>query len=103
VPLPTGQDVLTEVLRDGARRMLAQAIEAEAAAWIEAHAHRKDEAGHKRWRRRPGHRSFRCSLSRRRARPTGCFLEIPTTSSHFRSAFRSIGARIRLCKRLGSF
>ena len=32
VPPPTGQDVLTEVLRDGARRMLAQAIEAEAAA-----------------------------------------------------------------------
>jgi hypothetical protein len=25
VPTPTGQDVLTEVLRDGARRMLAQA------------------------------------------------------------------------------
>jgi transposase-like protein len=47
VPLPTGQDVLTEVLRDGARRMLAQAIEAEAAAWIDAHAHLKDEAGRK--------------------------------------------------------
>jgi hypothetical protein len=31
VPLPTGQDDLIEVLRDGARRMLAQAIEAEAA------------------------------------------------------------------------
>src|SRR5262249_45925155 len=46
VPLPTGQDVLTEVLRDEARRMLAQAIEAEAAR-IEAHAHLKDEAGHK--------------------------------------------------------
>src|SRR5689334_10716313 len=45
VPLPTGQDVLTEVLRDGPRRMLAQAIEAEA-AWIEAHAHLKDETGH---------------------------------------------------------
>ena len=27
--------------------MLAQAVEAEAAAWIEAHAHLKDEAGHK--------------------------------------------------------
>jgi hypothetical protein len=26
--------------------MLAQAIEAEAAAWIEAYAHLKDEAGH---------------------------------------------------------
>ena len=47
MPLPTGQDVLTEVLRDGARRMLAQAIEAEVAAWIDAHAHLKDEAGHK--------------------------------------------------------
>jgi putative transposase len=45
VPPPTGQDVLTEVLRDGARRMLAQAVEAEAAAWIRAHAHLKDEAG----------------------------------------------------------
>ncbi len=47
VRLPTGQDVLTEVLRDGARRMLAQAIEAEVAAWIEAHAHLKDEEGEK--------------------------------------------------------
>src|SRR3954447_8031099 len=47
VPLPTGQDVLTEVLRDGARRMLAQAVEAEAAAWIQAHADLKDEAGRK--------------------------------------------------------
>jgi transposase-like protein len=45
VPLPTGQDVLTEVLRDGARRMLAQAVEAEVAAWIDAHAHLKDDAG----------------------------------------------------------
>ncbi len=46
VPLPTGQDVLTEVLSDGARRMLAQAVEAEAAAWIADHAPLKDEAGH---------------------------------------------------------
>src|SRR4051812_24860125 len=45
VPLPTGQDVLTEVLRDGARRMLAQAIEAEVATWIDAHAHLTDKAG----------------------------------------------------------
>ncbi len=47
VPLPTGQDVLTEVLRDGARRMRAQAVEAEVAAWIADRAHLKDEAGHK--------------------------------------------------------
>src|SRR3954470_2986039 len=45
VPLLQGQDVLTEILRDGARRMLAEAIEAEVAAWIDAHAHLKDAAG----------------------------------------------------------
>ena len=45
VPLPTGPDVITEILRDGARRMLAEAIEAEVAAWIDAHAHLKDSAG----------------------------------------------------------
>ena len=43
VPLPTGQDVLTDLLRDGARRMLAQAVEAEVAAWIDDHAHLKDD------------------------------------------------------------
>ena len=45
VPTPTGQDVLTEILRDGARRMLAQAVEAEVAAWIDDHAHLKDDQG----------------------------------------------------------
>jgi putative transposase len=45
VPLPDGQDVLTDLLRDGARRLLAEAIEAEVAAWIDAHAHLKDASG----------------------------------------------------------
>jgi putative transposase len=45
VPLPTGQDVLTDLLRDGARRLLAEAIEAEVAAWVDAHAHLKDASG----------------------------------------------------------
>src|SRR3954447_19696050 len=45
VPLPEGQDVLTEILRDGARRMLAEAIEAEVAIWIDAHAHLQDQTG----------------------------------------------------------
>src|SRR3954463_14317306 len=45
VPLPKGQDVLTDLLRDGARRMLAQAVEAEVAAWIDDHAHLKDDQG----------------------------------------------------------
>src|SRR5512144_1147528 len=45
VPPPQGQDVLTGLLRDGARRLLAEAIEAEVAAWIDAHAHLRDDAG----------------------------------------------------------
>ncbi|MBV8381838.1 MAG: IS256 family transposase [Planctomycetaceae bacterium] len=45
VPLTQGQDVLTELLRDGARRMLAEAIEAEVSAWIDARAHLKDASG----------------------------------------------------------
>jgi putative transposase len=58
VPLPAEQDVFTEVLRDGARRMLERAIEAEAAAWIEARAHLEDEAGPKQVLR-DGHRPER--------------------------------------------
>jgi putative transposase len=45
VPLPEGQDVLAHILREGARRLLAQAVDAEVAAWIDAHAHLKDQAG----------------------------------------------------------
>lgn len=45
VPLPQGQDVLTEILRDGARRLLVDAIQAEVAAWIDARAHLRDQDG----------------------------------------------------------
>jgi putative transposase len=45
VPLPPSQDVLTDLLRDGARRLLVQAIEDEVAAWIDDHAHLKDDRG----------------------------------------------------------
>jgi putative transposase len=45
VPLSSSQDVLTDLLRDGARRLLAQAVEAEVAAWIDDHAHLKDDQG----------------------------------------------------------
>src|SRR4051812_8392050 len=45
VPLAPSQDVLTALLRDGARRLLVQAIEAEVAAWIDDHSHLKDEQG----------------------------------------------------------
>ena len=43
--LVSGQDVLTEILRDGARRMLAQAVEAEVAAYVAAHDHLVDDRG----------------------------------------------------------
>jgi putative transposase len=45
VPLAPSQDVLTDLLRDGARRLLAQAVEAEVAAWIDDRAHLKDDQG----------------------------------------------------------
>ena len=46
-PTTSSQDVLTEVLRDGAKRLLAEAIQAEVADWIELHSHIKDFAGHR--------------------------------------------------------
>ncbi len=45
VPLPDGRDVLTEILRQGAREMLAKAIQAEVADWIGNHAHLTDTNG----------------------------------------------------------
>src|SRR5437764_1719462 len=45
LPLATSPDVLSEVLRTGARQMLAQAIEAEVAAYLGARSELRDEAG----------------------------------------------------------
>jgi putative transposase len=45
VPLPDGRDVLGEILRQGAREMLAKAIQAEVADWIDHHAHLTDTDG----------------------------------------------------------
>jgi len=39
------RDALTDILRQGARRMLMQAVEAEVAAWIDEHAACVDAAG----------------------------------------------------------
>jgi len=38
-------DALTQVVRQGAKQMLIQAVEAEAATWIEDHAHLLDDQG----------------------------------------------------------
>lgn len=45
-PLAPCHDLLTEVLRAGSQRLLAQAIQAEVDAYLEARAHLRDEAGH---------------------------------------------------------
>ena len=45
VPLPGSRDVLTDVLRHGARKLLSQAIEAEVQDWIEQHAGHRDSQG----------------------------------------------------------
>jgi len=43
----SSRDVLTEILRQGAQRLLSQAVEAEVDACIEAHRHRLDGQGHR--------------------------------------------------------
>jgi transposase-like protein len=45
VPLPGSHDVLSDVLRQGAQKMLSQAIEAEVQDWIEHHAAQRDARG----------------------------------------------------------
>ena len=45
VPLPSSGDVLTEVIRQGAKQLLSQAIEAEVAEWIERHKEQQDAQG----------------------------------------------------------
>ena len=44
---PAPVSLLDELVRDGARRMLIAALEAEVAAYIERHAHELDENGHR--------------------------------------------------------
>ena len=46
-PAESPHDALTEILRRGAQRMLAEAVEAEVAAWIAAHKHLTDDDGHR--------------------------------------------------------
>jgi hypothetical protein len=45
IPVPS-RDVLTGILRNGAQRLLAQAVDAEVDAWITQHAESKDARGH---------------------------------------------------------
>jgi len=44
---PVDGSLLDEIVRDGARRMLAAALQAEVAAYIDAHADQFDEHGHR--------------------------------------------------------
>jgi len=47
LPAASSHDVLSGILRDGAQRLLTQAIEAEVAEWIDSHRHVQDGAGHR--------------------------------------------------------
>jgi transposase-like protein len=46
-PEVSSRDVLTGILREGAQTLLAQAIEAEVGAYIEAHQDQRDDRGHR--------------------------------------------------------
>ena len=45
--IQASHDALTPILREGAQRMLAQAIEAEVSEYIERHAPQRDAGGHR--------------------------------------------------------
>lgn len=45
-PSQATKDVLTPILREGARQMLVAAIEAEVQEWVEQRAAHRDESGH---------------------------------------------------------
>ena len=45
VPVPQSQDVMTEILRAGAQKMLADMIQQEVEDWIAQRAHLRDEQG----------------------------------------------------------
>jgi putative transposase len=47
LPLPGAHDVLTDLLRQGAQKLLSQAIAAEVQDWIEQHAGQRDARGHR--------------------------------------------------------
>ena len=61
IPAPS-RDVLSEILRDGAQRLLAQAIDAEVGEWIDRHAGVVDDAGRRRVVRN-GHHPSRTILT----------------------------------------
>jgi transposase-like protein len=61
IPAPSC-DVLSEILRDGAQRLLAQAIDAEVGEWIDRHAGVVDDAG-RRQVVRNGHHPSRTILT----------------------------------------
>ena len=45
VPVPQSRDVMTEILRAGAQKMLAQMIQQEVDDWLAERAHLRDEQG----------------------------------------------------------
>ena len=76
LPAASSHDVLTEILRDGATQMLAQAIEAEVEQWIELFRGPliRTQRSH------PSHASRGCRGWRGRQRPAEAWLEAPTGS-----------------------
>ena len=64
VPLPDSRDVLDEILRQGARELLARTVQAEVAEWIDAR-----RPSHRRRRSPPGRPQRRASGARDPYRP----------------------------------
>ena len=68
------EDPLTSVLRSGAQRLLAQAVEMEVTAFIAAHCYLEDDAGRRRVVRHGHHRERQVQTASGRSR---CAAPVP--------------------------
>src|SRR3954454_23741849 len=84
-----GRSLLDEIVRDGARQMLAAAPQAEVAAYIEAHAGEVDEHGHRPVIRNGYHLPREVTLPRA---PYRCGRRGSTTSASTRSPASASGS-----------
>ena len=69
-PAAVGGSLLDELVRDGAREMLAAALRAEVAAYVDAHTELVDEAGHRLVVRNGDHGGREVSTAAARRRPS---------------------------------
>src|SRR5688500_10212991 len=91
-----GGSLLAEIVRDGARQMLAAALGDAVAAYIDAHADQLDEQGHRLVVRNGHHGEREVTTARVRCR---CGRRGSTTNASTRRLVSGVGSPRRSCRR----